>query len=296
MKNLLIVVFLLVPMSAFGQTTQEKYGEAKAAEFRSDHAKTRNESEAYISQAFGAIAEAITADVKYVDAFATITRKYVARRSTRPVDLYWYITDEIVKVGEKRSGNTVFKGVVTEVARGYKQMLLQKGFAPGKPISQSRRDRFHCNVPHSAGHIYKLSRLTSPGSAETISWGRYAADAYMTKLRGCGGEGSDIEGDPFKAYSLYSSIQYRPGMYRTGKMVGDLWMEKYIFGGSDFEGNGWYDPGHRPYFDNAMRFYRGGGVARSEIRSTILRNLRRAEGYKHQRAIDVAEKTLAESF
>lgn len=295
MKNLLIAVLLLMPMSAFGQTPQEKYREAKAAEFRSDNAKNQNEREAYISQAFGAIVEAVTADVKYVDAFAAITRKYVARRSNRSADR-WYITNEIVRAGEKRSGNPVFKGVVADVVKGYKQMLLQKGFAPGKPINQSRRDRFHCNVPTSAEHIYQLSMLAYPGSAETTSWGRYAADAYMTKLRGCGGEGGDDDEDPFKAYPLYSAIQYRPGMHRTGKMVGDLWMERYILGGSDLDGNGFFDPGHRPYFDQAMRFYRGGGVARKDIRSTILRNLRRAEEFKDQRAVGIAEKTLAGSF
>ena len=292
-----LLTLLLVPATVFGQTAQEKYREAKAAEFRSDNATDHNKREAHISQAFGAIVEAVVADVRYVNAFATITRKYVARLSSH-TDFYWYITDGIVKAGEKRSGNPVFKSLVVDVIRGYKQMLLQKGFAPGKPIFQSRQDRFHCNVLTLAEQIYKLSRLASPGSAETIGWGRYAADAYMTNFRGCGGEGSDIERDPFKAYSLYSLVQYRPGMYRTGKMIGDLWMEKYIFGGSDFEGNGSYDPGHRPYFDMAMQFYRGGGVARNGIgiRSTVLRNLRRAEEYEYQRAIDVAQKTLAELF
>ena len=118
----------------------------------------------------------------------------------------------------------------------------------------------------------------------------------MTKLLGCGDEGSDIDRDPIKAYPLYSAIGHKPGMYRTGKIIGDLWMERYVLGGSDLEGNGFFDSGHRLYFDQAMRFYRGGGVARNEIRSAILRNLRKAEKERNQKAVDIAEKTLAETF
>lgn len=295
-RNLLVFMLVFVPLTAFGQTAQEKYQQAKVAEFRSDNATNRNERENYISLAFVAITQAATADVKYVDSFATITRKYVARRSDRSIGLYFYITDEIIKAGRKLSGNPIFKSVVADLVKGYKQVLTQKGFAPGKPIVQSRRDRFHCNVSISAKEIYVLSRFYSPGSVETISWGRYAADTYMTKLRGCGGEGGDLEGDSFRAFPLYVAIQYRPGMHRAGKMLGDEHMDWYIFGGFSTEDNKYGASGHRPFHDGAMGYYRKGGVPRSEIRATILRNLRKAEKERILEAIDVAQKTLAETF
>ena len=150
-RGFFLLMLLLVPSTVFGQTAQEKYQEAKAAEFRSDNSTNRNEREAYIGQAFNAISEAATADSRYIDAFVTITRKYIARRR----DPYFYMVGSVERVGQKRSSNPAFKSISAEVARAYAKTILQKGFGPGKPFMQKRRDG-HCNVPYDnlSNHAY----------------------------------------------------------------------------------------------------------------------------------------------
>lgn len=291
MKGLLVVIMLLVPTTAFGQTAQEEYQKAKAAEFRSDNSTDHTEREIYISEAFGAITEAAIADARYVDVFAAITRKYVVRSK----DPYFQMVGVMVRVGEKRASSPAFKSVSAEVARAYQKILLQKGFGPGKPFKQVRRSG-HCNVPYAAENIFRLLQFAHPSSAEVVTWGRYAGDIHMTKLLGCGGEGSDTEGDPLRAFHVYVAIGHRPGMYRAGKMLGDERMERYIFGGFISEDSKYGDSGHRPFFEGAMKYYREGGVARNEIRATILLNLRKAEKLNSPKAIKVAQKTLEEMF
>lgn len=300
MKIFVALMLVLVPLNVFGQTGREKYQEAKAAEFRSDHETGPNRVNE-IFTAFQLMAEAALADPGYVSAFVGITRKYIARTGGEQLlyhDDYYLV--KFIEVGQKRGNDPAFKAVAIEVANRCKRTLLRHGFPPNKPFVQvrSNRKRPYCHVPEHSQKIYEIFRFAYPlGSAEVSSWGKYAADTHMVTLKGCGGEGTDMEPDPFKAFPIYVAIKDQRGMRRAGKMAGDRMMFDYIFGGYEIEPQLASRPrGYRPFYDRATNYYRGGGVTKTEIRLTILRLQHEAEAHKNQNSIQLAEKTLTESF
>ncbi len=292
MKRLSLILLLLVPVLAFSQNARDKYQQAKAAEYRSDHSTKSGEQGIYLYDAFVAITEATAADPKYMNDFARITFRYTAMRN------YSYMVEKLQKVGQKSSGNPIFKGVVVNVIDAYKKQLWQYGFAPSRSIVQNRKDRYHCNALNGAVNIYELLWMIKPGSLETEAWGEYAANFYMTELRGCGGGGGTRPKDPLKAFEIYNPIQYKPGMHTTGKILGDDLMEEFIFGGTDYGDPSYkfYSSGHYPFRDKAFGYYRKGGVTKSEIRATLLRYLREAEKKNEKAALAVAQQTLNETF
>ncbi len=294
--KLIVALLLLAPLNAFGQTARQKYQEAKALEFRSDRETGPNRVNS-TNDAFEAMAEAATLDPQYVEAFAQITRKLLARYP-EAYSSHSYRASQFIAVGKKLRTHPALKSVAAEFARGSAQVLMKQGFTPDRPFVQVRRNRNrpYCNVPVHAEQIFELFRLA--GSVETSKWGKYAADIYMRKLSGCGGEGGDEEPNPFKAFPIYVAVKDPKGMHLAGKMLGDYRMENYIFGGTG-DGDQSYTHhqlGYRPFYDKAMSAYRQGGVTKAEIRASILRMLRTAEQNKYEPAAQLARKTLAGTF
>lgn len=299
--RVLVATMLLVPTMAFGQTVHEKYQEARALEFQSDRETGPNQVND-IAEAFRLMAEAATADPKYVADFVRITRKMLARfmaDSGREPDTYY--AERFLEVGRVRADDLTFRIVAREFANVYQKKLSRQSFVPGKPIVQVRRERSrsYCNVLYFAEPTYKL--LQQARAVEATSWGKYVADTFMTTLRGCGGEGTDLEPEPYKAFPIYEAIKDHKGMFAAGKMAGDQKMFDYVFGAYEYNNEigimgAHRQSGYRPFFDQAMRYYRQGGVSKTVIRETILRHQRTAEKYNNQPAVGVAKKTLQETF
>ncbi len=290
--KLVVALLLLLPLNAFGQTARQKYQEAKALEFRSDHEKGPNQVND-THEAFEAMAAAATLDAQYVEAFVGITRKLLARDPEGYLP-YHSVTENIIAVGQKRS-HPALRSVAAEAAKGSARALLKQGFAPDRLFVQVRHNhsRPYCNVANHAKQTFELFRLA--GSAEAQRWGKYAADAYMRKLIGCGGEGGDQDPDAFTAFPIYVAIKDQKGMHLAGKMLGDYWMEHYVFGGTD-ESYKDHPMGYRPYYEKATATYHQGGVTKAEIRVTILRLVRMAEQNKIEASAQLARKTLAQTF
>ncbi len=295
LRQLLIVLLVLAPISALAQTPRENYQAARAAEYLSDHETRSRDRENEIGQAFELIVKAAESDPQYVGAFAEIARKRMARSKERT-----YLANDVIKVGQKLGNVPAFRSVAAELQVDYKRMLFDLEFSPGKRFLQEAKGRVHhyCNVPGEAEQIYQLSRLAySPASAEITSWGKYAAGLYMTVMHKCGGEGSDLEPLASKAFPIYAAIGDRAGMHKAGKVLGDTLMQDYLYGGYEEDPSGGYKmSGHRAFYDKAIKFYHDGSVSKDEIRKEIRRTLKEAEGNQNQPAADLARKTLTESF
>ena len=260
LEPLFVALFVLVSVTAgmagaqtdAKKTPRELYQEARAEEFSGDKEKGPNRINDYYN-AFIRIAEATEGDAQYVPDFARITRKYLAGTSVS------YFAEYIIRVGKKRENSPVFKSVAQETVNRLKKDLSAQGYAPGKTFVQVRkgRDRPYCNVPSRANEIFQISTFVYPvSSPEVMSWGKYAGDLNMATLRGCGGEGSDMDPQPNIAFPIYSAIKYRPGMQKASKMLGDESMRNYIYGGSEKDSPYTYhESGFRPFYDKAMKFY-----------------------------------------
>lgn len=292
-RTLLVLVFLLTPLVAFGQTTaQQDYQEGRAAQFRADHAKNRQEKIASLEIAFTNMAEAAAMDGKYVPAFAEIAHEYIAAGSVP----FYSTTEPIARLAKVRPRDPALQRVAAEFAQKYESELLAKGFAPGKPFVQAGKDRGYCSVPYAAENIFHLLQVArGNNSAEAKTWGRYSAALFMKVMKGCGGEGGEEAANPEKAFQIYLAMSDQAGLQKTGKLLGDEWLEKYIFGGTDSRYS-YEKSGYQPYYQEAAGYYKVGGVPKSEIRSEILRLLRRAEKENDTRSAGIAQKLLAGSF